>query len=77
MNLQNSEDTSVLAKQVLALARDTIVVRFRFFDKAIASIVFEEAPGSGIYSAGAGRLSYRVVGGFFLCDQRYVYYGNV
>ena len=58
MNLQNSEDTSVLAKQVLALARDTIVVRFRFFDKAIASIVFEEAPQSGVYSAGAGRLSY-------------------
>ena len=58
MNLQNSEDASALAKQVLALARDTIVVRFRFFDRALAAITFEEEPGSGVYTAGAGRLSY-------------------
>ncbi|MBR4574213.1 MAG: hypothetical protein IKO16_04825 [Lachnospiraceae bacterium] len=58
MNSDKCADTSQLAKQVLALARDTIVVRFRFFDRAIAAIKLEEVPESGVYRSAAGRLSY-------------------
>lgn len=54
----SNEKTEELAKQVLSLARDTIAVRFRFFDRALAAIKYESVPKSGIYKGGIGTLSY-------------------
>ncbi len=55
-----TDDTRIseLAQRVLALARDSIIVKFRFFDKALASIKLEEAKGTGRYAGSAGRLTY-------------------
>ncbi len=49
---------SLLAGKVLALARDTIVVRFRFFDKALAAIKLEERDNLNAYISDAGKLVY-------------------
>ncbi len=51
-------DVSDLAKKVLGLARDSIVVKYRFFDRALAAIELiedESAPG---YVGSAGKLTY-------------------
>ena len=49
---------SELAGKVLALARDSIVVRFRFFDRALAAIELTEDEALTGYVSDAGRLSY-------------------
>ena len=56
----NTEDNRIseLAGKVLALARDSIVVRYRFFDKSLAAIKLIEKGSTGIYSGGAGTLEY-------------------
>ena len=58
----NSEDTknrtSELAKKVLSLARDSIVVRYRFFDRALAAVKLLEDPQAVTYVSGPGFLRY-------------------
>ena len=57
-NAASDNRISELAGKVLALARDSIVVRYRFFDKALAAIKLTEEPHLGGYVCDAGRLSY-------------------
>ena len=58
----NSEDTknrtSELAQKVLSLARDSIVVRYRFFDRALAAVKLIEDPQAVTYVSGPGFLRY-------------------
>ncbi len=59
MGVNDSDNRiSELAGKVLALARDSIVVRFRFFDKALAAIELVEDPALNGYVSDAGKLSY-------------------
>lgn len=55
----NTEDNRIseLAGKVLALARDSIVVRYRFFDKSLAAIKLIEKGSTGIYSGVREHLS--------------------
>ena len=46
------------ASKVLSLARDSIVVRYRFFDKALASITLVEDETAGSYVSDTGKLTY-------------------
>ena len=57
-NEESDNRISELAGKVLALARDSIVVRYRFFDKALASIKLTEVKGLNGYECAAGSLSY-------------------
>ena len=59
--MANSTDDnriSDLARKVLALARDTIIVRFRFFDRALASIELVEDESLTGYVSDIGKLFY-------------------
>ncbi len=47
-----------LAQKVLSLARDSIVVRFRFFDKALAAIKLVEDESVRAYISEPGKLTY-------------------
>lgn len=49
---------SELAARVLSLAKDSIVVKYRFFDRAIAAITFLEDESAVGYISGIGRLVY-------------------
>ena len=49
---------SELAKKVLDLARDSIVVKYRFFDKALANLKLTEDRSAAAYVSAAGSLSY-------------------
>ncbi|MBR6159682.1 MAG: hypothetical protein IKQ40_05210 [Lachnospiraceae bacterium] len=55
---ENENQISSLAKSVLSLARDSIVVKYRFFDRALAAIELVEEPGIASYVSDAGKLSY-------------------
>ena len=57
-NEHGKKDISELAVKVLAHARDSIIVRFRFFDKALAAIKLEEDESIGAYISGPGKLTY-------------------
>ena len=52
------DNISDLARRVLGLARDSIVVKYRFFDKTLASIVLEEDESAAGYIGSAGKLVY-------------------
>ena len=49
---------SELAGKVLDLARDSIVVKYRFFDKSLAAIKLEEDETLTSYVSDAGFLAY-------------------
>ena len=57
---ENTADNRIseLAKKVLSLARDSIVVRYRFFDKSLAAIKLVEKESTGLYTGSAGTLEY-------------------
>ena len=57
-NTQPDNRISELAGKVLSLARDSIVVHFRFFDRALAAIELIEDEGLSGYVSDAGRLMY-------------------
>lgn len=57
MNNQISD----LATKVLSLARDSIVVKYRFFDKALAAVRLVEDETATAYISGAGTLTYNPV----------------
>ena len=46
------------AEKVWKLAKDSIIVRFRFFDAALAKYSFVAEPGTGRYLADGSRLIY-------------------
>ena len=52
------DNISELAVKVLGLARDSIVVKYRFFDKALATIELVADPTVSGYLGSAGRLVY-------------------
>ena len=54
----NDNRISELARKVLGLARDSIVVRYRFFDKSLASIELTEDNGISTYISDKGHLAY-------------------
>ena len=54
----NDNRISELARKVLGLARDSIVVRYRFFDKSLASIDLTEDNGISTYISDKGHLAY-------------------
>ncbi len=56
--MHDSDDYPGLAKQVLELAKDTITVHFRFFDKALAAIELVEDETATGYVSDIGKLSY-------------------
>lgn len=60
MNETGSKQTQIkqYARKLMQLAKDTITVRFRFFDNALTKLPFEEKPG---------------IGGFFM-DGSHIYY---
>ena len=49
---------SELAKKVFDLARDSIIVKYRFFDKTLAALKIEEDNSIGTYISDMGRLVY-------------------
>ena len=49
---------SELAKKVFDLARDGIIVKYRFFDKTLAALKIEEDSSIGTYISDMGRLVY-------------------
>ena len=49
---------SELSQKVLSLAKDSIIVKFRFFDRALAAIEFTQKSGLNGYVTGPGSLSY-------------------
>lgn len=51
-------DVSDLAKKVLSLAKDSIIVKYRFFDKALAAIELTEDETATGYVGSAGKLTY-------------------
>ncbi len=53
-----SDNLSELAKKVLSLARDSIVVRYRFFDRSLAAIRLIEDESLVSYVSDMGSLSY-------------------
>ena len=55
---ENDNRISELATKVLSLARDSIVVRYRFFDKALAAVKLVEDETATAYISGAGTLTY-------------------
>lgn len=55
---KNDNDISELAKSVLSLARDSIVVKYRFFDRALAAVNLIEEAGLNSYVSDAGSLKY-------------------
>ncbi len=55
---QSKNRISELAKKVLALARDSIVVKYRFFDKSLAAITLIEDESARSYISGVGTLTY-------------------
>ncbi|MCR5831941.1 MAG: VWA-like domain-containing protein [Lachnospiraceae bacterium] len=57
-NIPKDPRVSEYAQKVLALARDSIVVRYRFFDRALATITLEEDETVKGYVSGAGKLTY-------------------
>ncbi len=57
-DIQKENNISELAKKVLSIARDGIVVRFRFFDKALVAIKLIEDENAGAYISGPGTLTY-------------------
>lgn len=58
MELEKKEKIEEYARKIMNLARDTITVRFRFFDRALTNLKLEQRPG---------------IGGF-ATDGRYIYY---
>ena len=48
------EDISKLAKQVIGLAHDDILIHLRFFDTALARLLFQEKPQSGRMATDGG-----------------------
>ena len=57
-NPEKSTNISELAKKVLSLARDSIVVRYRFFDRSLAAIKLIEDDSLTSYVSDIGSLSY-------------------
>ncbi|MBO4910756.1 MAG: hypothetical protein J5476_15895 [Lachnospiraceae bacterium] len=57
---ENTTDNRIseLAKKVLSLARDSIVVRYRFFDRTLTAINIVEKEATGVYTGGPGVLEY-------------------
>ena len=58
LNNYNDNRIGELAGKVMALARDSIVVRYRFFDKALAAIELTEDAGINAYVSDKGSLTY-------------------
>ncbi len=58
MSKDSDNRISELACKVLALARDSIIVRFRFFDKALTSVKLTEEAGLNGYVSTVGSLRY-------------------
>ena len=58
MRNENRPQFSELAKKVLSLARDSIVVRYRFFDRSLAAIKLVEDDSLVSYVSDIGSLSY-------------------
>ena len=58
MRNENRPQFSELAKKVLSLARDSIVVRYRFFDRSLAAIRLIEDDSLTSYVSDIGSLSY-------------------
>ena len=63
MNIDERDDNKIseLAKKVFELARDAIVVKYRFFDKSLAAVKLEEDAALTGYVSDAGYLSYNPV----------------
>ena len=63
MNIDERDDNKIseLAKKVFELARDAIVVKYRFFDKSLAAVKLEEDAALTRYVSDAGYLSYNPV----------------
>ena len=56
--MKDDNHISELAKKVLGLARDSIVVRYRFFDRALAAIELAEDTQISEYVSDKGSLTY-------------------
>ncbi len=56
--IEDRDKISELAGKVLSLARDSIVVRYRFFDKALAAIKLIEDDTAGAYISDTSSLTY-------------------
>lgn len=55
---EKQEQISALARQVLSLARDNILVSLRFFDVALTGLIWKEAPGNGVIATDGKVLQY-------------------
>lgn len=58
---QKAEKIRALAKQVLSLARDNILVSMRFFDVALTGLVWKEAGRTGLVATDGRALQYDAV----------------
>ena len=60
MNLNSSDNNKIqeLAEKVLALARDSIIVKYRFFDRPLAAIKLSADDGLSGYVSSVGSLKY-------------------
>ena len=55
---EKAEQISALARQVLYLARDNILVSLRFFDVALTGLIWKEVPGTGVIATDGKVLQY-------------------
>ena len=55
---EKQEQISALARQVLSLARDNILVSLRFFDVALTGLIWKEVPGTGVIATDGKVLQY-------------------
>ena len=58
---EKAKQISALAKQVLSLARDNILVSLRFFDVALTGLIWKEVPGIGGIATDGKVLQYHKV----------------